>query len=59
MEKVVVIGMFWEYVNSIIILLIGYDEKLNCVLFCLFGVYVKVEERFIEFLVDLSIFSVK
>lgn len=38
LEKVLVIGMFWEYVNNIVILLIGYDEKLNCVLFCLFGV---------------------
>lgn len=58
-EKVLVIGMFWEYVNSIVILLIGFDEKLNCMLLCLFGVFVCVEEWFIESLVDLSILSVK
>lgn len=58
LEKVLVIGMFWEYVNSIISILMGYDEKFNCNLFCLLGVLVNVEERFIEIFCDLNIFSV-
>lgn len=59
LEKVAVTGMLWEHVNSTITSLTGYDEKLNCVLPCSSGAYVKAEERFIESLADLSILSAK
>lgn len=59
LEKIAVTGMLWEHVNSTITALTGYDEKLNCVLPCSSGAYVKAEERFIEYLADLSILSAK
>lgn len=58
LEKVLVIGMFWNYVSSIVIFLLGYDEKIGCVLLCLFGVFMNVEEKFINILIDLKILSV-
>lgn len=57
LEKVSVIGMPWEHVNSTISTLTGYDEKLNCNLPCSSGALVNAEERFIETLCDLNILS--
>lgn len=57
LEKVSVIGMPWEHVNSTVTSLTGYDEKLNCVLPCSSGAFIHAEERFVETLADLSILS--
>lgn len=59
LEKVSVIGMPWEHVNSTVTSLTGFDEKLNCMLPCSSGALVYAEERFIESLADLSILSAK
>lgn len=59
LEKIAVTGMLWEHVKSTIASLTGLDEKMNCVLPCSSGAHVKAEERFIEFLADISILSAK
>lgn len=59
LEKVSVIGMPWEHVNSTITSLTGYDEKLHCVLPCSSGAFVNADERFVDTLADLGILSAK
>ncbi|XP_056005998.1 sterile alpha motif domain-containing protein 9-like isoform X2 [Ostrea edulis] len=57
LEKVSIIGMPWEHINSTITSLTGYDEKMNCMLPCSSGALVHVNERLLDSLDNLSILS--
>lgn len=49
--------MPWNHVSSTVTSLLGYDEKLDCVLPCSSGVLMNVEEKFVNTLTDLKILS--
>lgn len=57
LEKVSVIGMPWNHVDSTVTSLLGYNEKLDCVLPCSSGTPMNVEEKFVNTLTDLKILS--
>lgn len=57
LKEVSVIGMPWHHVNRKIISLLGYNEKLDCVLPCSSGVQMNVEEKFVNKLAYLNILS--
>lgn len=59
LNDVSIIGMPWAHVSSTIASMTGYIEKMNCVLPCSSGAYVKADSKFIDTLVGLRILSAK
>lgn len=57
LKNVSVIGMPWNQVNSTITSLLGYNEKLCCVLPCSSGAHINAEEKFVNTLSDLRLLS--